>query len=64
VEVLRNDNVIQVADNNENMNIVRSSEDDPCYLEKCYTILLPFGIGGYGEFRKIPISQQAWYDTC
>ncbi len=63
-EVLRNDPVIQVADNNENTYIVRSSsefagEDDPCYLEKCYPDLFPFGRGGYGECRKIPISKQA-----
>lgn len=64
VNVLSNDPLIQLAGNSKNSYIVRSSndfagEDDPCYLEKCYPDLLPFGRGGYGECRKNPISKQA-----
>ena len=52
-----------VSDGSKNTYIVRSSsefqaENDPCYLEKCYPDLLPFGRGGYGEERRIPISRQ------
>lgn len=52
-----------MAGNSKNTYIVRSSnefagEDDQCYLEKCYPDLLPFGRGGHGESRKIPISKQ------
>ena len=44
--------------------VVRPKKDfaddlDPLYLEKHYPDLLPFGRGGFGEFRSIPISRKA-----
>ncbi len=43
--------------------VVRSAEDfvsdsDPNYLKLGYPDLLPFGRGGFGETRKIPISKK------
>ena len=49
--------------NNPQTFVVRSAEDfvsdsDPNYLELRYPDLLPFGRGGFGETRKIPISKK------